>query len=203
MTLRRIPALRAFLRRYRPDLLTGRGAADSAYFACPQIEPLFANAARLYERAEALWIDYGGMDRLHRRAPESRRVFAGPPRSGASIYDAPGQDDITFMVDFSAVIAAAERSGWTTEYYGPQAELARRTRVRLTQRDAELIVRHRALRWLLALSGGGPEGGWHRPAVSWSRAPVAGRVPVQRYVDQSIRAFLSSRSPFKLLITRL
>jgi len=202
VALRRFPRLATFIRRYRPDLTSGAAAGEPAYFACPEIEPMLANAARLYDHADALWIDYGATDSFHRRSPESRRVFAGPPRSGASIYDAPGQDDITFMVDFSAVMGAAERAGWSVEYYGPQSELARRTEVTLDQHDAELIVRHRALRWLLALSASGPEG-WQRPAVSWSRAPVVGHVPVQRYVDQSIREFFSARAPFKLLITRL
>lgn len=202
VALRRFPRLAAFIRRYRPDLMSAGAARGPAYFACPQIEPLLANAAHLYDRADALWIDYGATDPFHRRTPESRRVFAGPPRSGARIYDAPGQDDITFMVDFSAVMGAAKRAGWGVEYYGPQSELARRTQVALDHDDAELIVRHRALRWLLAMAAVGPEGSWQRPAVSWSRAPVAGHVPVRRYVDQSIREFFSARSPFKLLITR-
>lgn len=202
VALRRFPRLTAFLRRHRPDLVSPDGTRGPAYFACPQVEPMLANAARLYDRADALWIDYGATERFHRRTPESRRLFAGPPKSGAGVYDAPGQDDVTFMVDFSAVMGAARHAGWDIEFYGPQSELARRTRVRLDRRDAELIVRHRALRWLLAMSAGGPEGSWQRPAVSWSHAPVAGHVPVQRYVDQSIREFMSPRSPFKLLITR-
>ncbi len=197
-----LPRLAAFLRRHYPELFT-RGPGRPPYFACPRIEALLHRAARLYEHADALWIDYGETREFHRRAPESRRVFAGPPRSGARVYDDPGRDDITFMVDFSVAMAAAREAGWTIAYYGPQVELVRRTRVALDREAVERIVRHRALAWMLALAGVGPERSWQRRAVSWVRTPTRGRVPVRRYVEQSVREFRATRgTPFKLLITR-
>jgi SAM-dependent MidA family methyltransferase len=199
--LGRLPHLATFVRRHYPELYAARPVRPP-YFACPRVEPLMRHTARLYERADALWIDYGETREFHLRAPESRRLFAGPPRSGARVYDDPGHNDITFMVDFSVARAAARAAGWTVVYYGPQGELARRTRVALDREAVELIVRHRALGWMLALAGVGPERAWQRSGVSWSRAPSAGRVPVQRYVEQSVREFGAERGAFKLLIMR-
>ena len=200
--LRRLPRLATFIRRRHAEVL-GDGAAHRTAFASPRIETLVRNAARLYEYADALWIDYGDARDTRRRPAGAQRLFVGPPRSGARVYDDPGRDDITFLVDFSAVMDAARDSGWSVIYYGPQAELARRTRVRLDRDAVERIIRHRALGWLLALSGVGPERSWQRGAVTWSSTTAAGRVPVRRYVERSVREFLSERgSPFKLLITR-
>jgi SAM-dependent MidA family methyltransferase len=200
--LARLPRLGAFVGRYQSALLT-ENAPRAPAFASPRIEVLLRNAARLYEHADGLWIDYGDTCATRRRAGASRRMFVGPPRSGARVYDDPGHDDITFMVDFSAVMDAARANGWSVVYYGPQAELARRARVALDRDAVELIVRHRALGWLLALSGVGPERSWQRGAVSWSSTPATGRVPVRRYVERSVREFRARRgSLFKLLITR-
>jgi hypothetical protein len=198
----RLPRLAAFVRRHYPELFGG-GAARPPYFAGLRIAAVLEHAASLYEHADALWIDYGGERDFHLRAAESKRVFAGPPRSRARVYDHPGRQDITFMVDFTVAKAAARDTGWKVVYYGPQAELARRARVRLDRQAVELIVRHRALGWLLAVVGVGPERSWQRPAVAWSRATLPGRVSVRRYAEQSVRAFgAERRSPFKLLITR-
>ena len=198
----RLPRLAAFARRHYPELFTP-GATGATCFACPRLPTLLRNAAHLYEHSDALWIDYGEQRAFHRRTAESRRVFAGPPRSGAGVYDDPGRDDITFMVDFSVAMAAARDAGWTVAYYGPQAELARRAQVALDGDTIDLIVHHRALRWMLAVAGVGPERGWQRPAVTWSRSAAPGRVPVRRYVEQSLREFRAERGArFKLLITR-
>src|SRR5262249_13402243 len=157
--------------------------------------------ARFYRGGEALWIDYGALRPFHLRAPEQRKVFAGPPRSRRGIFDDPGRDDITFMVDFSAVERAAREAGWTLAFNGPQAELARRSGVVLDHDSQELIVRHRALGWMLALVGADPEYAWRRGAMSWSgERPASGHVPVRRYVQRSVREFLDrTRSPFRLL----
>jgi SAM-dependent MidA family methyltransferase len=192
--------LAAFLRAYCPGVL--RPSAAPPYFACPAIEPLMDNAARLYDHAEALWIDYGEPHAFHRRAPITRRIFAGPPRSGLDVFDTPGANDITFMVDFSVVRQAAERSGWRVVHEGPQGTLARRAGIELDDDAVDMIIRHRALRWMLALAGIGPEERWHQRAVAWSRAAVPGHVPVRRYVERSVREFLSPRSPFKLVVMR-
>lgn len=198
----RLPLLAAFARQHYPELFAA-GAPRTPCFVSPRIAALLHHAACLYEHADALWIDYGEAREFHRRAPESRRVFAGPPRSGAHVFDAPGRDDITFMVDFSLVMAAARDAGWRVVYYGPQAELARRAQVALDRDAVERIVRHRALGWMLALAGVGPEQSWQRSAVSWSHTATPGRVPVQRYAERSVREFCAERGTwFKLLITR-
>lgn len=190
-----------FISRQYPELFSAR-PPRLPYFVCPRFDTLQRNSARLYDHADALWVDYGELREYHRRAPESRRLFAGPPRSGRRVYDDPGRDDITFLVDFTSVSSAARSAGWSVAYYGPQAELARRSRVMLDHDAVELVIRHRALRWMLALAGVGPEQSWQRPAVSWSAAPAPGRVPVRRYVEQSVREFRDPTSLFKLLITR-
>ena len=190
-----------FVRRHNRELFAAR-PPRRPYFVCPRYDTLQRNVARLYDHADALWVDYGELREYHRRAPESRRLFAGPPRSGRSIYDDPGGDDITFLVDFTSVTSTARSAGWSIAYYGPQAELARRSRMRLDHDAVELVIRHRALRWMLALAGVGPEQSWQRRAVTWSAAPAKGRVPVRRYVEQSVREFRDPTSLFKLLITR-
>jgi hypothetical protein len=198
----RVPRLAAFVRRHHPDLLAGNGTRLAPYFACSRLPMLLGNTARFYRHADALWIDYGEQREFHRRTQESQRLFAGVPRSGAHIFDDPGRHDITFMVDFSAVMSTAREAGWSVAYYGPQSELARRAQVALDRDAIERIVRHRTLRWMLALAGVGPERSWQRAAVSWSQRPQPSRVPVRRYVEQSVREFLAQRTRFKLLITR-
>lgn len=197
----RWPGVAAFVARHYPELFAA-GAEGPPCFAGLGIEVLLRNAFRLYDRAEALWIDYGETRDFHLHAPESRRVFAGPPRSGAGVYDEPGRDDITFLVDFSVAMRAARAAGWTIAYYGPQGELARRTRVALDRQDVELIVRHRALGWLLALVGVGPERSWQRSGVSWSHPSAAGRIPIRRYVERAVREFQAKNGLFKIMITR-
>jgi hypothetical protein len=56
---------------------------------------------------------------------------------------------------------------------------------------------------MLALAGVGPERGWRRGAVTWSAQPSPSRVPVERYVRQSVREFLRQRNAtFRILIAR-
>ena len=195
-----LPRLAAFVRRHHPELFAS--GAQVPRFVCPRFASVFRHAARLYGHADALWIDYGE-SAGPRRHSALARVFAGPPRSGASVYDDPGRDDITFMVDFSLAQQTARDAGWKVVYCGPQAELARRSRVRLDRSAVELIVRHRVLGWLLAVAGVGPERGWQRTGVTWSRAVSPGRISVRRYVERSVREFRGEGgSPFQLLITR-
>ena len=203
LPLQRTRKLQLFLNRYYPEFFVP-GNSLPPYYACPQIEPLVRNVARLYRTTETLWIDYGETRRFHLTASEDRRVFAGPPRSGATIYEAPGHHDITFMVDFSVVTGAAEQVGLAVLFYGPQAELTRRSGVRLDRQAVDLIVRHRALGWLLAMTGVGPERAWRQGGFTWSTDTDAhDHVPLRQYVKQSIAEFLARRrSPFKLLITR-
>jgi hypothetical protein len=197
-----VPGLAAFLDRHYPEL-TASTRRRPPYFACPRIEVLLRNAAGCFDHGDALWIDYGALREFQLAAPESRKVFAGPPRSRMGVFDDPGRQDITFMVDFSVAAAAAREAGWRVVFNGPQAELARRSGVRLHAGITDLIVQHRALTWKLALLGRHPEHSWRRGAVTWAKGAAAGRVSVRRYVDQSIREFLSERPPFRLLITRL
>jgi hypothetical protein len=197
-----LPALARFVARYYPELARRRPGAPPVFVA-PRVASLLANTARCYARAEALWIDYGDLRPFHLRAPESRKAFAGPPRSGRGVYDAPGADDITFMVDFTLAAAAARDAGWQVARYGPQAELMELSGVRLDHGALEAIVQQRALVWLLALAGAGPEGDWRRGAVGFRAGAVAGAEPVRRYVGRSLREFRRRRgATFKLLLLR-
>jgi SAM-dependent MidA family methyltransferase len=197
-----LPDLAAFTAEHYADWLAGPRSAPPIFVA-PRMVPLMASTARCYGHGDALWIDYGASRPFHLRAPESRKAFAGPPRSLRGVFDAPGRDDITFMVDFSLAQAAARQAGWRVLAYGPQAELARRGGVTLDDRAVPRIVQHRALGWMLALAGVGPERGWRRGAVTWSAQPSPSRVPVERYVRQSVREFLRQRNAtFRILIAR-
>jgi hypothetical protein len=195
-----VPGLAAFLRRHVPELGRRRGAPP--YFACRQLEPFLAHVARLYRRSEAIFVDYGDRRAYHLTAPERRRLVAGPPRSGASVYADPGRDDVTVMVDFSAVESAARAAGWRVAAYGPQALLARGTGVRLDARAADRIARARALGWLLGALGVGPEHGWRAGAVTFG--PGAGtRESLLAAVRRDVDEFLGRRpTPFRLVRLR-
>lgn len=197
-----IPELRRCVERYYPELAALRPETPPVFVA-PRLPALLANTARCYDHADALWIDYGDQRRFHLRAPESRKAFAGPPRSGRSIYDAPGADDITFMVDFTLAAAAARDAGWRVVTYGPQADLARLSGVRVDDGMLEEIVQQRALVWMLALAGVGAERSWRSGAMGYARRPAAGTEPVRRYVARSLREFRRRRgATFKLLALR-
>jgi hypothetical protein len=198
--LAELPALARFVDRYYPELRQRRGGAPPVFVA-PRVATLLANTARCYRRADALWVDYGDERRFHLRAPETRKAFAGPPRSGRSVYDAPGADDITFMVDFTLAAAAAREAGWRVACYGPQAELARLSGVRVDERTLDEIVRQRALVWMLALAGVGAERGWRSGAMGFGGG--GDTEPVRRYVERSLREFRRRRgATFKLLLLR-
>jgi SAM-dependent MidA family methyltransferase len=193
-----VRGLGAFLARHCPEV-DRPGRPRPAYFACPEIEPFLANMARLYARGEAILIDYGDTRAFHLRAPERRRLIAGPPRSGASVFRDPGRDDITVMVDFSVVQAAARAAGWRVRAYGPQALLARGTGVRLDARAIEQIVQARALGWILAASGVGPERGWRAGALTFA-GPRRGRDTLRKTVERDVAEFLGRRrTPFRLV----
>lgn len=197
-----LPALRRCVERYYPELRDLRRGAPPVFVA-PRIAALVANTARCYGRADALWIDYGEERRFQLRAPESRKAFAGPPRSGRHLYDAPGADDITFMVDFTLAADAAREAGWRVAGYGPQAELARLSGVAVDGRALDEIVQQRALVWMLALAGVGPERGWRSGAMGHAPDATAGAEPVRRYVARSLREFRRRRgATFKLLLLR-
>lgn len=193
-----VPGLEDFLRRHYPEFFCGRRFRP--YFACPAIEALVAAVARLYDHGEILWIDYGDRRDFHLRTSPSRRIFAGPPRSGANVYRAPGSDDITFLVDFSVVGEAAERAGLQVKFYGPQGELARRSGVVLDAGGVDLIVRYRALGWMLALVGVDPERDWRHTGLTWSKRRGS-RVRLRDDTKQAVAEFLGQRrSNFKLMI---
>jgi len=197
LPLQAVPGLHEFVWRQCPELFEHR-ARFKPYFACPAIEPLIRHTARLYRRSEMLWIDYGASRKFHLTSGEAQRIFAGPPRSGASVYRAPGLDDITFLVDFSVVATAAWDAGLQVVFYGPQGELARRTRTVFDRAARDLILRCRLVSWLLAVAGVGPERAWRHTGLTWS-AGEGGRVrdDVKRAVDE----FAGKRSSnFKLMI---
>lgn len=197
-----LPALRQCVERYYPELRRMRPGAPPVFVA-PRIASLLANTARCYARADALWIDYGDRRPFHLRAAEARKAFAGPPRSGRRLYDAPGRDDITFMVDFTLAASAATDAGWRVAAYGPQGELARLSGVTIDERAIEEIVQQRALGWMLALAGVGPERAWRGGAMGHASGATAGAEPVRRYVARSLREFQRRRgATFKLLLLR-
>jgi SAM-dependent MidA family methyltransferase len=202
LPLDRVSGLAAFLDRHYPELANTPPRRYPPYFAAPRLEVLQRNATRCYQRGEALWMDYGARREFHLSAPERRKLFAGPPRSGAQLFDAPGEHDITFMVDFSVTADAARAAGCQIVFFGPQGELARRARVRLGAGAVETIIRHRALTWMLALVGAHPERTWRRGAMTWTHEADSGRIAVRRYAQRAVREFLSPRSRFQLLITR-
>ena len=194
-----VPGLATFLARHHPSIL-GLGRPRPPYFACPAIVPLVTNVGRLYETSEMWWIDYGDDRRFHERAPERKRVFAGPPRSNRSVYDAPGADDITFMVDFSVVANAARDAGLTVARYGGQGLLATASGVRLDRAAVDLIVRYKALGWMLNAMGVGPERAWRQGGLTWSaRDAKGGRL--EAGVERDVATFLGRRpSHFKAMV---
>lgn len=195
------PALAAFVERWYPELL--RAPMAHPVFVAPRLPALIEHTARCYAHADALWIDYGAARRFHLRAPEDRKVFAGPPRSRRRVFDDPGRDDITFMVDFTLAADAARASGWEVVRYGPQALLAELTGVALDAAAVDTILTQRALNWLLALAGVGAEQSWRRGAIGWGGANGTRTEPVRRYVERSVREFQRTRNAtFKLLLLR-
>lgn len=200
LPLTAVSGLAAFVARHCPEIEARRRRA--AYFACPAIDTLIASSARLYERCEAFWIDYGDERPFHLRSPDHRRVFAGPPKSRHSVYDAPGRDDITFMVDFTVAQTAARAAGLRVASYGPQSDLARYARVELRESAATVIAQARAVTWLLALSRINPESDWRQTGLTWKRSAARGG-SVASAVQRSIDEFLGRRpSPFKLLVLK-
>jgi SAM-dependent MidA family methyltransferase len=197
-----MPDVETFVRRHYPEFVAPRRGKPVSYFACPAYAELMRNTARLYRRADAIWIDYGDLRDFHLRASAKLKEFAGPPRSGASVYDDPGRDDITFMVDFSAVAEEAEAAGWRVVTYGSQRELARRSGVRLDDKAAAEILQYRMIRWMLSVVGLGAEKEWRQSSLTWNkRAARGGRVrdDVRRTIDE----FLGRRqSFFRVIILR-
>ncbi|MGH7894485.1 MAG: SAM-dependent methyltransferase [Candidatus Binatia bacterium] len=193
-----VSGLRAFLARYCPERLVARRPFPP-YFACPEMPTLVRNVARLYDTAEMLWIDYGDIRPFHRRAPERHRVFAGPPRSARSVYDAPGRDDITFMVDFSVVAEAARDAGLAVTFYGDQGVLARVAGVHLGAREVDLIARARAASWMLDVVGIGPEHEWRRGGITWTRDGARGGT-LEAGIARDVLEFLGRRpSRFRMI----
>jgi len=198
LPLNTVAGLEAFLRRHYPEFFSER--TFRPYFACPAIETLVANVAGLYDECEILWIDYGDTREFHLATPPSLRLFAGAPRSGASVYRAPGAVDITFMVDFSVLAAAAERSGLGVKFFGPQAELARRSDVVVDGTAVDEIVHYRMLGWLLTFLGAGPERDLpaHAGRLGNSRSSPGG---IRTDTRRALAEFLGHRrSNFKFMI---
>ncbi len=198
LPLSAVSGIEPFLRRHYPEFFNGRRFRP--YFACPEMETMVASVARLYHRCDALWIDYGELRDFHLRTAPSQRLFAGPPRSGADVYAAPGLDDITFLVDFSVVAESARRAGMRVKYYGPQRELARRSGVTLDARAIDTIVQQRALGWLLALVGVDPERHWRHTGLTWNQAGGR-RARLRDDAKRAVAEFLGKHSSnFQLMI---
>ncbi len=198
LPLAAVPGVEPFLRRHYPEFFNGRRFRP--YFACPDMETMVASVAQLYHRCDALWIDYGALRDFHLRTAPRQRVFAGPPRSGADAYAAPGLDDITFLVDFSVLAEAAAQAGMRVRFYGPQRELARRSGVALDAAAVDAIVRQRALGWLLALVGVDPERDWRHTGLTWNKGG-RGRARLRDDAKRAVDEFLGRRrSNFRLMI---
>ena len=198
LPLRCVPELYHFMQRYYPELFYMH--TFKPYFACPAIPRLVGNAARLYDHSECLWIDYGDTAAFHLVTAENQRVFAGPPRSGASVFRDPGRDDITFFVDFTVVAAAAETAGLGVTFFGPQAELAHRSGVEFDRAARDGILHYRALGWMLAVAGVGPESAWRQGGLTWSARDGKGG-SLRNYVNKAVAEFVGKRrSHFKLMI---
>ncbi|MBI3784935.1 MAG: SAM-dependent methyltransferase [Deltaproteobacteria bacterium] len=196
-----LPHVESFIRRHYPELFGGR-RKFAPYFACPEIGEIVRHSSDLYAHGEALWIDYGDLRDFHLRAGERQKVFAGPPRSGASIYRNPGGDDITFMVDFSVVESVAGDAGMRVAYFGGQRELARRSGVRVDAAAREAILKQRMLSWILSVVGVGPEQEWRRSGLTWDRRAGKGghlRHDVRRAADEFNGMITTG---FKLMILR-
>lgn len=197
-----VPGLEAHLRRHCPELFV-EDHVFPPYFACPEFEPLLRNTAQLYEHAEALWIDYGAERAFHLSAGEEHRAFAGPPGSERSPYDAPGRDDITFLVDFTTVDAAAKAGGWSVAHYGPQSDLARRAGVRLDAAARERIVARRGMRFVLAICGADAHEPWRRGGVTWTKGRGRGGESVRVDAGKALDEFSGAvPGQFKLMILR-
>jgi len=194
-----VAGLRPFLQRHYPEFFDVTHGYPP-YFACPEVGTLVRRAAALYRRSQTLWIDYGELRDYHMRTPEKNRVFAGCPRSGAGVFDNPGWDDITFLVDFSVVAAEAQHVGRRVVSYGPQHELATRTGVVFDRAAHKEILQHRMVGWLLSISGVGSEGNWRRSSLTWS--PEHGKGGTLRNdVRRAIQEFTGKRSTyFKMMI---
>ncbi len=196
-----VPELATLCADYLPEIGATRRARP-AYFAAPELPRLIANVGRLYRRSEMLWIDYGDTRAFHLRAPDRRKVFAGPPRSGRGIYDRPGEDDITFMVDFTLAMDAARAAGLRVVDYGPQSRLLRGTGLRLDEAAIDRILQYRAVEWMLALVGPDPERVWRTGSLTWDGRHARGgslRASVARDLD----TFLDRRrNTFRVLVLR-
>ena len=186
-----VPGLREYLARYCPERLASVRPFPP-YFACPEMPTLVRAVACLYDTAETLWIDYGERRPFHLRASEQRRVFAGPPRSNRSIYDAPGRDDITFLVDFSVVEQAAREAGLAVTHWGSQGALARASRVPLGAAEVEIIAQTRAVGWMLDVMGLGPERAWRQGGITWTRTSRRGGA-LRAGIARDVEEFLGRR----------
>lgn len=202
-----VRGLGAFLERHYADVgcRLERTERPWTYYACPATEVFVTNVGALYDAAEILLIDYGGDRHYHLHTPAAARVSAGRPEDRrATPYRSPGRDDITFLVDFSVAMTAARAAGLTIRAFGPQGELARLSGVRLGVTAEQTIIRHRALGWLLALTGVGPETQQRAGALSWGR-PRTGepRKTVAQEARQAVEEFLGRRAnAFHLLALR-
>ncbi len=195
-----VRGLRGYLRRCVPALL-GNGRWRAPYFVCPSFEPLMRHTAALFDRGEALWIDYGDERAFHWRATAARKVFAGTPGSGRSVYERPGHDDITFFVDFTAAARAAVEAGWRVDRLVSQSEWFAESGIALGPAAVERILAQRAVRWLSALLGVDPERDWRAGALTFRAGGRRARLRTE--VERAVAELAGRRpSPFRALVLR-
>jgi hypothetical protein len=201
--LAELPAPHDFIDRYYPEL-RALGAGAPPVFVAPRIPTSARRTPRApHQHADALWIDYGDERRSCicapgrarrsrvRRAPGAASTMRRAPTTSRSWSTSPLAAD------------AARNAGWRLACYGPQAELARLSGVRVDAGAVDEIVQQRALVWMLALAGVGAERDWRRGAIGFRGDPTAGAEPVRRYAERSLREFnRGARATFKLLLLR-
>lgn len=198
--LARVRGLRGYLSRCVPALLVNEGWR-APYFVCPAFEPLMRNTAALFDRGDAVWIDYGDERAFHWRATAARKVFAGTPGSGRTVYDRPGHDDITFFVDFTAAARAAVEAGWHVDRLVPQSEWFAESGITLGAATVERILMQRGVRWLSALLGVDPERDWRVGALTFR--PGGRRQRLRAEVERAVDELAGRRpSPFRALVLR-
>ena len=189
--LERLPRLAAFVATPSPRAVRAarRGPPCSS---CPRFATLLAPRRRASTtRGDALWIDYGERATFHRRAPRSRASLRRPPALRAHRLR-------------RSRVATTSRS-WSTSRLattpratpgGGSPTTARKRSWRgaaacdSTAARSSSSCSHRALAGCSALAGVGPERGWQRRAVTWSRAAARRPRP-----GAALRRALGARVP--------
>lgn len=121
-----------------------RGSAREAVrmYVCPAYADFYSVLKEVLHEGVVLTMDYGGMMNFvaAERYPHMR-VFG---RGGRGELTGPGDQDITFDVDFGALMELGHRCGFETVFVGPQSALAGFVEVDLRATELkERVIRNR------------------------------------------------------------